>query len=76
MVYTRKKTSTHKGKKDNLSSLTLYHAEELYEDLYKNEEIADVGVEYDRDYVIEISKELLFFKGHVALIFLYAIWLF
>ena len=50
---------TDKSKKDKLSSLTLYHAEELYEDLDKNGEIADVGVEYDRDYVIEISKELL-----------------
>lgn len=50
---------TDKNKKDKLSSLTLYHAEELYEDLYKNEEISDVGLEYDRDYVNEISKELM-----------------
>lgn len=50
---------TDKGKKDKLSSLTLYHAEELYEYLDEEGEIADVGVEYDRDYVIEISKEML-----------------
>lgn len=50
---------TDKSKKDKLSSLTLYHAEELYEYLDEEGEIADVGVEYDRDYVIEISKELL-----------------
>lgn len=50
---------TDKSKKDILSSLTLYHAEELYWDLDKNEEVAYLGREYDRDYVIEISKELM-----------------
>lgn len=50
---------TDKRIKDEIARLTLYHAEKLYEDLDKNGEIADVGVEYDRDYVIEISKELM-----------------